>query len=100
MRVLAPDGEPRGVYLHMHGGGWTLGAADLQDVLLRVVAEQTGLVVASVDYRLAPEHRIPAGPDDCEDGCAVAARRAARRSSARRRSSSIGGESAGRALAV
>jgi acetyl esterase/lipase len=65
VRVLAPE-EPRGVYLHLHGGGWTLGAADLQDESLNAIAESTGLAVASVEYRLAPEHPFPAGPDDCE----------------------------------
>ena len=65
VRVLAPE-EPRGVYLHLHGGGWTIGAADLQDEGLHAIAVGTGLVAASVDYRLAPEHPYPAGPDDCE----------------------------------
>ncbi len=65
VRVLAPE-EPRGVYLHLHGGGWTLGAADLQDESLNTIAASTGLAVASVEYRLAPEHPFPAGPDDCE----------------------------------
>ncbi len=65
LRVLeAPD--PRGAFLHFHGGGWTLGAADLQDTTLWELAQATGLTAISVDYRLAPEHPYPAGPDDCE----------------------------------
>lgn len=67
LRVLRPPGPPRGLYLHLHGGGWTLGAHDLQDPALAALARATDLVVASVDYRLAPEHPFPAGPDDCED---------------------------------
>lgn len=67
VRVLEPAGEPRGVYLHFHGGGWTLGAADQQDPLLWELVEATGLIAASVEYRLAPEHPYPAGPDDAED---------------------------------
>jgi acetyl esterase/lipase len=63
--VLAPE-EPRGVYLHLHGGGWTIGAADIQDEWLHEIAQSTGLAVASAEYRLAPEHPFPAGPDDCE----------------------------------
>jgi len=54
-----------GVYLHIHGGGWVLGGADQQDVLLQRVADEAGVVVVSVEYRLAPEHPFPAGPDDC-----------------------------------
>lgn len=66
-RVFSPDGEAAGVYLHLHGGGWTIGAADLQDVPLQGLARATQLVVASLEYRLAPEHPYPAAPDDCED---------------------------------
>ena len=67
LRVIRPDQKPTGIYLHIHGGGWTLGAHDMQDVLLKSLANETGLCAASIDYRLAPEHPYPAGPDDCED---------------------------------
>jgi acetyl esterase/lipase len=65
LRVITPD-VVRGVYLHFHGGGWVLGASDLQDPMLERIADNTGLAVVSVEYRLAPEHPYPAGPDDCE----------------------------------
>ncbi len=65
LRLIVPD-EVRGVYLHIHGGGWTLGAADQQDVLLDLLAREVGVAVVSVDYRLAPEDPYPAGPNDCE----------------------------------
>ena len=65
LRIIAPD-HPRGVYLHIHGGGWVLGGADMQDPMLEQFADTTGLAVVSVEYRLAPEHPYPAGPDDCE----------------------------------
>src|SRR6202007_2163677 len=48
------------------GGGWVLGGADLQAPMLERLADTPGLAVVSVDYRLAPEHPFPAGPDDCE----------------------------------
>jgi acetyl esterase len=68
LRVVAPkSGEANGVYLHIHGGGWVLGAADNQDPLLEAIAEHAGVVAASVEYRLAPEHVYPAALDDCED---------------------------------
>jgi acetyl esterase len=65
LRVIAPA-QPRGIYLHLHGGGWVLGGADLQDPMLERIAENTGQAVVAVEYRLAPEYPYPAGPDDCE----------------------------------
>lgn len=65
LRVIAPDAS-RGVYLHIHGGGHVLGAADQQDRLLERIADETRLTAISVEYRLAPENPCPAGPDDCE----------------------------------
>ena len=65
LRIIAPD-RPRGIYLHLHGGGWVLGGSDMQDPMLERIADNTGQAVVSVEYRLAPEHPYPAGPDDCE----------------------------------
>ena len=65
LRAFVPP-DCRGVYLHFHGGGWVLGAYDLQDEDLWQLARETNLAVVSVEYRLAPEHPYPAGPDDCE----------------------------------
>jgi acetyl esterase/lipase len=69
LRVIAPA-NPRGIYLHIHGGGWVLGGADMQDPMLERIADNTGQAVVSVEYRLAPEHPYPAGPDDCETAAA------------------------------
>jgi acetyl esterase len=65
LRLIVPA-QPHGVYLHVHGGGWVLGSADQQDPILEHIADNTGLAVVSVEYRLAPENPYPAGPDDCE----------------------------------
>lgn len=66
LRVVPPTEASRGVYLHIHGGGHVLGAADQQDKLLERIADETKLTAISVEYRLAPENPYPAGPDDCE----------------------------------
>ena len=66
LRVFVPAGDVRGVYLHLHGGGWVLGSSHAQDPLLWKLANEAHVAVVSVDYRLAPEHPFPAGPDDCE----------------------------------
>src|SRR5579863_2057936 len=92
LRIFVPD-NPRGVYLHIHGGGWVLGGADMQDPKLERMADATGLAVASVEYRLAPEHPYPAGPDDCETAALWLARNA--KAEFGSEALTIGGESAG-----
>lgn len=66
VRVIQPTGPTRGVYLHVHGGGWVLGRPHHMDYQNERLAEATGLVVVSPYYRLAPEDPYPAGPDDVE----------------------------------
>ncbi|MDA8298006.1 MAG: alpha/beta hydrolase [Actinomycetota bacterium] len=52
--------------LWIHGGGFVGGSLDSVESTCRAIARRGGFVVVSVDYRLAPEHRFPAGLDDCE----------------------------------
>ena len=99
VRIIQPDRAPVGIYLHMHGGGWTLGGADEQDLALKQLANETGLCAASIEYRLAPEHPYPAGPDDCEDAVLDLLEHGAQLLGAPARFA-IGGESAGAHLAV
>ncbi|HEX4016664.1 MAG TPA: alpha/beta hydrolase [Frankiaceae bacterium] len=69
IRVMTPSAENgvvNGVYLHYHGGGMALGSALSMDARNWQIAEACHVAVVSVDYRLAPEHPFPAGPDDAE----------------------------------
>lgn len=65
LRTFVPD-QVDAVFLHIHGGGWIIGEPEMTDLLNEVVAEALHVAIVSVDYRLAPEHPYPAGPDDCE----------------------------------
>jgi acetyl esterase len=96
LRVIAPD-EPRGVYLHIHGGGWTWGAPDEQDRDLERLAA-LGFACVSVRYRLAPEHPYPAAPDDCEAAALWLVREGEKTFGTKL--FAIGGESAGAHLAL
>lgn len=49
----------------IHGGGYVIGSADTDEILCRRIASETGSVVASVDYRLAPETKAPGLIEDC-----------------------------------
>lgn len=97
LRVIAPD-APTGVYLHIHGGGWVFGTADMQDDRLERLAQNCGLACVSVEYRLAPENPYPAAPDDCEAAALWLVRECQARFATDRLF--IGGESAGAHLAV
>jgi acetyl esterase/lipase len=97
LRMLVPE-RVRGVYLHLHGGGWTLGAPHHSDLRNDAIARHCGLAVVSVDYRLAPEHPYPAGPDDAEAAALWLATHAQAEFGSTRLW--IGGESAGAHLAL
>ena len=66
-RLFIPRDASEGVIVYLHGGGWVLGALDDYDTYLRSLAQRSGCAVLAVGYRLAPEHRFPAGLQDCED---------------------------------
>jgi acetyl esterase len=66
-RVYTPVGDatPRPVVAFFHGGGWVIMGIETHDGICRRLANASGAIVVSVDYRLAPEHRFPAALDDC-----------------------------------
>jgi acetyl esterase len=100
LRIIAPDSEPTGAFLHIHGGGWTLGGSDMQDLRLKRLARETGLTVVSVDYRLSPEHPYPAAPDDCEAAALWLVGAEGRDAVGHPSQLAIGGDSAGAHLAA
>jgi acetyl esterase/lipase len=65
--ILPESGSPKGVFYHIHGGGWVLNTEAFQDALLQFYANACGCACVSVGYRLAPEDPYPAGNEDCID---------------------------------
>jgi acetyl esterase/lipase len=66
VRLHQPIGVSHGpALLWMHGGGYVLGSAQQDDTLCHHFTRELGITVASVDYRLAPEHPYPAPLEDC-----------------------------------
>jgi acetyl esterase len=53
------------VLLYFHGGGWVFGNLSWVDAPCRALANASGAIIVSVDYRLAPEHRYPTAAEDC-----------------------------------
>lgn len=76
--IPGPDGDiPARVYwpretserlpvlVQFHGGGWVIGDLDTHDGMCRYFANEADVIVVAVGYRLAPEHKFPAGHNDC-----------------------------------
>lgn len=85
---------PLPLLVFLHGGGWMLGDLDTHDAMHRHLAVRAGCAVLAVGYRLAPEHRFPAGLDDATTAFAWA-RREARALGCDADRVALGGESAG-----
>ncbi len=99
-RLYLPDGVARPpLMVYAHGGSFALGALASWNGMLRELARSSGVAVLSVGYRLAPEHRFPAGFDDM----LAAVRHAANNGAALGVDASrlaVGGDSAGGNLAL
>ncbi|HYI62510.1 MAG TPA: alpha/beta hydrolase [Acidimicrobiales bacterium] len=100
VRVYRPEGEgPAPVLVWYHGGGWVIGDVDTSDATARRLCAEAGVVVVSVEYRLAPEHPYPAGPEDAWAALSWVAGHAAEIGGDPERLA-VGGDSAGGNLAA
>ncbi len=100
IRVYQPDARgTHPILVYFHGGGWVLGDLDGVDAICRILTNKLNCVVVSVDYRLAPEHKFPAGAEDCYAATRWIVNNAAKvRGDAKK--IAVGGDSAGGNLAA
>ncbi|KAF2663436.1 hypothetical protein BT63DRAFT_430286 [Microthyrium microscopicum] len=66
-KIVPKDSASKGIFLHIHGGGFVIGGHQEQDISLARYATTHSLTVLSIGYRLAPEHPFPAPLEDCID---------------------------------
>lgn len=96
----ADDGDgPLPMLVFFHGGGWVLCDLDTHDPICRALTNSVGCVTISVDYRLAPEHKFPAAPEDAYAATVWAAAHADELGGDAARLA-VGGDSAGGNLAA
>jgi acetyl esterase len=66
IRMYSPSGKgPFPLLVYFHGGGWVFGNLDVHDSVCRALTNAAGCMTVAVDYRLAPEYKYPAAPEDC-----------------------------------
>ena len=101
VRVYTPD-EPgaRPLAMFFHGSGFCFLGIETHDAMCRQICRRSGAVVVSVEYRLAPEHRYPAAPDDCHAATCWAVRNAAALGANPRRVAVVGDSAGGNLAAV
>lgn len=100
LRIYNPEPSvPAPCLVWLHGGGFVTGGLDAHDTLCRQLCAASGLIVVSVDYRLAPEHPFPAAANDAY-AAVVWAARSSELLGARPGAIAVGGSSAGGNLAA
>ncbi|MFL9874753.1 alpha/beta hydrolase [Paraburkholderia megapolitana] len=100
VRLYRPDNAlSNRLLVFIHGGGWFQGDLDTHDAMCAWVSKKSGYALLAVGYRLAPEHRFPAGLDDCDAAFSWAVSHA-RELGCDPASIALGGESAGANLAA
>jgi acetyl esterase len=100
VRLYSPGGAgPHPALVFYHGGGWVIGDLYTHDGLCRALTNAAGCIVASVDYRLAPESKYPVAAEDSYAALGWVAANAARLGIDSRRVA-VGGDSAGGNLAA
>lgn len=98
--VVAEGASPDRRMVWIHGGGWVCGdEPDYHRLMAATISRQSGFSVFLVNYRLAPEHRFPAGLEDCFDALDRVSRTAPDGSQRRAHELVLGGDSAGGNLA-
>lgn len=97
-RIYRPSEPEDGTLIWLHGGGWVTGSLETADVAARALCARAGLVVVSVDYRLAPEHPWPAAVDDARTAVSWVAKKV--RSEELPGPVLVGGDSAGANIAA
>lgn len=100
-RLFTPPGAtgPLPLLVYLHGGGWAAGSLETHDPFCRLLSGAAGVMILSVDYRLAPEHPFPAGLEDARAAARWARAEAAGHGADPARLA-IGGDSAGANLAA
>lgn len=100
IRIYRPDLQPgRPILVFFHGSAFIICSIDTHDAMCRQICRRGGAVVVSVDYRLAPENKFPAAPDDCFAATKWAAEHAAEIGGDPARLA-VGGDSVGGAMAA
>jgi acetyl esterase len=94
---VAPASESLPTLIFFHGGGFVIGDLDTHDGLCRMIANEAGIRVIAVDYRLAPEHKYPAAVEDAFAALAFVEAKASELGVDANRLA-VGGDSAGGAL--